>query len=114
MSQKPAAPGSAPAPAPATPAPAKLSITALKVPDRARRSAGLTVRVTLSGAAPVTVTVCGLKHGRCTGRSAHRTVQSKGVATRIVVPVRKLKRGRYSVLVSAPGVAPIVKPVRLA
>jgi hypothetical protein len=41
-------------------------------------------------------------------------VQSKGVATRIVVPVRKLKRGRYSVLVSAPGVAPIVKPVRLA
>jgi hypothetical protein len=71
--------------------------------------------VTVAPDAPgaVTVTVCRRHAGRRTGASAQRTARAKAPTTRIVVAVRRLRRGRYAVVVQGPTGSSLVRTTKL-
>ncbi|HEX8105147.1 MAG TPA: hypothetical protein VF533_21185 [Solirubrobacteraceae bacterium] len=115
MAQRPSGvAGPAPS-APAAPAPvaAQRALQRVKVPSRVRRGSPLRVAVTLRAPATVTASLCRARGRRCAGRRRSRTANAKAGTTRIALPTKRLRRGKYLVSVSVPGAPRATRTVRI-
>jgi hypothetical protein len=130
LAQRPAGPGdagaaagaaaspAAPAPAPAA-APGRASAGSRTAAPRvtvaasARRRSGLAVGLTLARPATVRLTLCRARGRRCRPNPVRRSIQAKAGTSRVVLPTRRLRAGRYRLTVAVAGSAPIVRAVRL-
>jgi hypothetical protein len=83
----------------------------LTIPNQATRRSGVAVKVLLARAARVTVTVCMRPRAACRGRAVKRSVAARAGTTRIPVPLRRLRAGRYTVVVTVAGAAPVLRPL---
>jgi hypothetical protein len=109
---QPTGPAGTPAPPPVT-TPKAATLTKLSVPASAKRRGGVALTVALSAPGRVTVTVCRRSHDRCHGTAARRAVDARAGTTKIVVAVKRLRRGRYAVVVQPPTGPAVVRAIRL-
>jgi hypothetical protein len=82
-------------------------------PASVRRRSGLAVRLTLARPATVRLTLCRLRGRRCRPTPVRRSIQAKAGTSRVVLPTRRLRAGRYRLTVTVAGSAPIVRAVRV-
>jgi hypothetical protein len=111
LSQKPG--GASPAPAPgAGPGGTHASpLRAAVVPRQATRRRGLSVRLSLSRPARVTIEVCRRVGARCVGRVVRKVVRARAGTSRTLVPLRHVAEGRYTVRIAPAGGAAVTRPV---
>ncbi len=93
--------------APAGPGGPASPLRRLTIPKHATRRSGVTVKVLLARPARVAVTVCRRARAACRGRAVTRTVAARAGTTRIAVSLKRLRAGRYTVVVSVAGAEPV-------
>jgi hypothetical protein len=83
------------------------------VPRRASRRRGLTIKLTMSAPARVTISVCRRTRGTCVGPVVRTAIRARAGTSKAVLSLRRLKAGRYTVRVAPAGGPTVMRSVRV-